>query len=106
MENNAYSPSLTDYVNKLLEEKGFKDAEPGIMDELRADLLDRVQTTINLCLVKNLPIEKLEEANALLDEDDDEKVQAFFAQHIPNISQVIAAELIAFRGTYLGSAAQ
>lgn len=101
-----FSPSLTDFINKLLEEKGFKDADEDVMEELRADLAERVQNRVNLSLVKSLPVEKLEEANELMDSADDEAMQAFFAKHIPNLDQVIAGELIAFRSTYLGSAAQ
>ena len=106
MENTNFSPSLTDYVKKLLQERGFEAVDPQVLDEMRLDLMERVQKAVNLGLVKNLPMEKLEEANTVMDSDDDAKIQAFFAQHIPNIEEVVAAELIAFRERYLGAEAQ
>ena len=100
----ANSPSLTDYINKLIEEKGFPEGiEADVMEEIRTDLFERVQNTVNLTMIKNLPPEKLEEANNLIDTADDTVVQEFFAQHIPNLDQVLAGALLTFRDTYLGA---
>jgi uncharacterized membrane protein YheB (UPF0754 family) len=101
MNMQAVDDTLKVFVSRLLEEKQIKDVEPEILEQLKADLMDRVEDRINMVILKNLPEESLGQFEKLLETDNEGEVQAFCQQQIPNLQELIAAELLAFRKTYL-----
>ncbi len=98
---DAEQTNLQSFVDKLIAEKGLEGLDPEVLDEVRTDLLSRVEDRINASLLANLPPDKLPEFNALLDEGDAEKIQAFTSSSIPNVNEVVAEALMGFRATYL-----
>lgn len=90
------------YVDKLIEEKGLSDFEEDILDDIRADLHAQVEDRINAVILSKLPPEQLGAFEKVLDSGDSDKMQEFCKRHIPDVQQVIAEELLAFRATYLG----
>jgi len=98
----AISPSLEGFAKKLLEERGgLEGLNPGTVQQMEADLTGRLENRVNAALIENLSPQYLEEAERLVDEGDAGKIQQFFQDHIPNVSDVIASELLMFRQTYL-----
>lgn len=95
--------NLETFVDKLLEEKKeFKDLDPETINQIKSDLLGRVENRINATIVSNLPAGKIDEFNKLLEsEKSDQEVQTFAEKNIPDLAQLIATELIVFRQTYL-----
>ncbi len=91
------------FVDRLVGEKKFpEELEKEVLDEIKADLLSRVEDRINGVIISNLPEEKLEEFNKMLDSKaSDEEVQGFCSKSIPNLAQLIATELVVFRNSYL-----
>jgi hypothetical protein len=91
------------FVDRLIEEKNLpKDLEKEVMDQIKADLLSRVEDRINAVIIANLAPEKLEEFSKMLDENiRDEEMQKFCADNIPDLPQLIATELIVMKNSYL-----
>lgn len=97
------SLDLVAYVDRLVEEKKYPaDLEKEVVDQIKADLLSKVEDRVNAVIISNLSEEKLEEFTNLLDSNiSDEEMQKFCSDNIPNLAQLIATELIVFKQTYL-----
>jgi len=102
MTNQNFSPVLGQFVDRLLEEKKMNNLEPGILEQAKADILAKAEEKIKAVIFSNIPSDKLEEFNGLMDANNDESLQAFIKKEIPDLDQLIAAGLLEFRHTYLG----
>ena len=94
---------IKDFINKILEEKGVLSMDKEVVDQMRSDLTDRLETRINASVLENIP--KLEEFEALLDKDDDSEIQNFISKNVPDLDALIASTMISFRNIYFGVAA-
>lgn len=104
MASSSYSlQTLGDFVSHLLEKKSLTNVDPTVFAELKKDLEDRLEQRINAALVAALPPEKLEEFDDLLETADTGAIQRYCQEHIPNIDQVVADELIRFEMSYLNA---
>lgn len=101
MENQSLS--IDDFVNRLVNEKGFDEVEDEVRDQIKTDLRDRVEDRINATILQNLPPEKLEEMDKLLENGGPQEIQSFCRENIENLDEVIAQALVDFRNTYLKS---
>jgi len=93
--------TLETFVDRIVEEKGLTGLDPEVVGQMKKDLLDRVESRINAMLLANMPEDKLEEFERVLDAGNDEATRAFCADAIPDLDQRIADELLSFRATYL-----
>ncbi|MFZ2975108.1 MAG: DUF5663 domain-containing protein [Candidatus Moraniibacteriota bacterium] len=102
MENkNNPNLNLETFVSLLIEEKGFENVDPEIEEQLKADLLKRVEDRINVAIINNLPKEKMTEFNELLDNANQDEIQDYCNKNISGLDEIIAQELMSFRATYL-----
>lgn len=94
---------LKTFVDRLVEEKKYpENLEQGIIDQIKKDLLSRVEDRINAVIINNLSEDKLDEFTKLLDSNiSDGEMQKFCSDNIPELSQLLASELIVFKQTYL-----
>ncbi len=99
---NMPSPSIETFVDRLREEKGLEGLDDEVLTEVRVDLLSRVEDRINAAILTHMPEEVMPAFDALLDSGDESEIKKFCANHITDFDDVIAAELLAFRETYLG----
>ena len=102
METSPVDEMLQTFAQKLLEEKKFESVDPEVFEQLKADLVDRLEDRINMTILKHMPEEKLGEFEALLANGPAETLQDFVGENVPDLQEVTAAELMAFRKTYLG----
>lgn len=95
--------TIITFVNKLLEERGVSalGLEAEVLNQMREDLLSRVEDRINATILANLPADKLPELEGLLDQNSLEPVQDFCQKNVANLNELIAQELLMFRSTYL-----
>lgn len=102
-KNGNETLDLKMFVDRLVEEKKYpEDLEKEVIDQIKSDLLSRVEDRVNMVIISNLSEEKLEEFNKLMDENiSDVDMQKFCSDNIPNLSQLIATELIVLKQTYL-----
>ncbi len=99
MENQH---DLETFVEKLISEKAeFKDLEPEILEQVKADLLGRIEDRIKAAIVSNIPEDLLPEFEKIAESGTDEEVQSFCEKTIPNLPQIIASELVVFKQSYL-----
>ena len=101
MENKNID--LKSYVDGLIADKKLpENLDPGVIEQMKLELLDRVENRINAVIINNLTETRLEEFNKILDsEKNDIEVQSFLKENVPNLTELIATELIVFRQTYL-----
>ncbi len=88
--------NLDEFISRLVEEKGFDTKEVEVIDQIKADLMSRVEDRINAMIISHLDVEVLPEFEAIIDGGDEAKVEAFVKNHIPDIDEKLAAELLAF----------
>lgn len=93
---------LQTFAGKLLEEKQLQDVDPEVVDQLKADLVNRLEDRLNMVILKNMPEEKISEFEVLLNNGSEVALQEFCQTNIPDLQNVLATELMAFRKTYLG----
>ena len=99
---------MNGFIEKLLEEKGLgkEKIDADVHKQLKADLMEELQDLVNSSILQHLPPAQLSAFEELLDSGaDHEKLQAFCGQHIPKLSEILAATLITFRDRYLGALA-
>ncbi len=72
------------------------------MSELKKDLKERVESYINVSILKQVPPAKLEELEKVLDINDVSKTQEFFQNNVEDLNQVVAIAMADFRKSYLG----
>jgi hypothetical protein len=101
INQGATSASLELYVSKLIEEKNFQNITSEVVTQIKADLMTRVEDRINAVIIKNMPEEKNDEFDKMLDSASDEEIRVFCGENIPNLDELIAEELVRFRKIYL-----
>ena len=97
------SQVIGEFIKRLIEEKNFQNLEYEVMEQIKSDLTERIEDRINVTILENIPKEKLEEFNAVLDNANSEEIQAFCQNNIANMDEVIAKSLLDFRNTYLNA---
>jgi hypothetical protein len=93
--------NLDKFVDELVSQKGFAEKDPEVLEQIKLDLLDRVEDRINAMIMENLPTDKLEEFDSKLDNGSDEDIQNFVKKHIPDFKERAAFELVSFKNMYL-----
>lgn len=89
------------YATRLLDERGVTGVSPEVMEQMRADLLERIHDTINASILQVLPPAKYQAFSDVLDADDQAQVESFMRTHVPDLDSVLAKALFDFRVTYL-----
>lgn len=102
MTNKNFSPVLEQFVDRLLEEKKLVGLDQEVLQQAKEDILTKAEERIKATIFANLPSDKLEKFNELMEASNEANLQAFIRQEIPNLEQLIATSLLEFRNTYLG----
>lgn len=101
MSPTSSNINLESFADKLLQEKKLENISAEVREQMREDLVDRLEERVNLALVQFMPPEKLDEFEQLVSSKNLEDIAKFCAENIPNLEQIIASELLNFRTTYL-----
>ena len=94
--------TIEDFVDKLVEDKGFNEQDPDVIAQMKTDLVDRVENRINAMILVNMNSEKLTDFEKILESGSEEQIQEFVKREIPDIDEKVAAELLTFKNIYLG----
>jgi len=95
-------PTIEQFVENLLVERGLTAVDEAVLVEFRADLLTRIAERINAEMVAMLSPEAVDELNELLGNNAElEEVRGFFTSNVPNYQEVLARTLMDFRTAYL-----
>ncbi len=95
--------ALSEFIDRLIEEKRFAVTDTDVLRQIRSDLTERVEDRVNATILENIPTEKLEEFSAFLDRANAEQIQEYCRKNIPNLDELIAEALVGFRDTYLNA---
>jgi len=93
--------TIEEYVDQIIIEKGFDTEAPEVIAQLKEDIAEHIENRINAMIITSIPEDKLSEFEALLDGDDQEKIQTYIRKEIPDIDEKVAIELAQFKATYL-----
>lgn len=101
MTNLDQSSALEAFVKRLMAEKYSADLDPELAQQIQADLLHQAEERIKAAIFASIPADKLDEFDRLLDGQDDETVQQFVAEAVPDLAEVTAQALFELRASYL-----
>ena len=71
------SQAINIFIEKLVEEKNFENIDSEVLEQIKNDLLDRVEDRINATILEKMPPEKLEQFNVVLDSKNTDDIQSF-----------------------------
>ena len=92
---------IDNFVENLIKEKGLPDLDPAIMDQMKADLKERVSNRVNAAIIAKMPPDQLDVFEKKMDAGDEQDLENYIAAQIPDLENVLAQELLEFRVTYL-----
>ncbi len=95
--------NLEKFVDELIAEKGFAEKDPDVLEQIKFDLLDRVEDRINAMIMEKLPPESLSDFEEKLDTANEEEMNEFIQSHIPDIKDRVTFELVSFKRMYLSN---
>ena len=96
---------LDNFINSIIEEKNLKGLTPETKTTVANELKSALVEQINRAILLELPDEKLDELDNLMNEEGfgDENMQAFLKDSGVNIEKITAETMIKFKAFYLGS---
>lgn len=95
--------SLGNFVDKLIEEKGFPDLTDDVRGEIKQDLLTRLDNFITARIIARLSDADVVEFESMLKDGKSEtEIQEFAIGHIPDATNFLANTLLEFKAVYLG----
>lgn len=95
--------SIEAFVDKLIEEKGFVDLLPEVRDQLKKDILQRLDDFITARIIAALSDQDIVIFENMLKEGKpQEEIQQFTSTHIADFADFLTNVLLEFRGVYLG----
>lgn len=100
----AAQQPIEQYIEKLIDAKGYPDLNPEVRVELRSDLMNRLDDFIAARSIAALSDEKVIVFEKMLKEEKpEEEVQTFLMDNIADYQQFITNVLMEFQGVYLGT---
>jgi hypothetical protein len=94
---------IQQFLDQLLLEQGFSKESPEVLQELREDLEKRMNYHLDMAVASAIPEDKIDEFNAVLESESEEKIKEFITQHVPDLQSVMTKALESFRDIYLGA---
>ena len=95
------SPAASQFIDKLLEEKGLNNLEEDVKKQLHKDLLRRLEDRINRRIVESLNADQVAKLEHLIDANHIDKIQDFLQNEGINVNGVIASAMSEFYSSYL-----
>jgi len=103
MQNAQYSPAMMQFIDTVLHEKGIEGVEEDIVAQLRVDLAERLQSTINRAIVESLSAEQQKQFEHLIDTGKLNSLQSFLQEQGVDVNAIVARCMLQFRKNYLGA---
>lgn len=93
----------SEYIDKLIEEKKYPDLTPEVREEMKKDLMTRLDDFIAARIIAGLSdTDVLTFESMLNDAKPEGEIQKFVSDHIPDFVNFLTNVLLEFRGIYLG----
>lgn len=99
------SPSAVQFIDKLIESKGFGEGiDEELHAQLRNDLLNELGDRINRAIVESLSPEQVIKMEHLIDTNQIDKIQSFLHNEGINTQALVARVMSEFQASYLEEA--
>lgn len=100
MEDN-----LDKFIDEIIAAKNLSGISEDVALQLRSDLRDKLTDQINSAMISALDESKLDEFNALLDQEvvSDEQIKDYIEQNGVDTTKIAAQTMLRFRDLYLGT---
>ncbi len=97
------SAELDQFIKSMLDAKKLTGINDEVRDQLTVDLKERLLDQINKALIDAVPDEKMDEFEALLDDEStsDESVQDFIAHSGVDVKSVTSSAMVRFYDLYV-----
>jgi hypothetical protein len=95
---------INQFIDKMMVEMGMDkkmEGEANVLAQFKKDLRERFDDRLNATILSQIPENKLEEFENLLDADDEKGLQEFCVKNIPSFPELITSELLSFRNRYI-----
>lgn len=100
---NSPLETLSAYINRLIDEKGFPDLTSEVRTQIHTDLMTRLNDSINAHVIAALSDDDLVGFEKLIDTNaPQEEVQTYIEGKIPDSTSFLASVMLEFRKNYLG----
>lgn len=93
--------NLDEFIDQLVEEKGFDTKDPEVITQIKADLMSRLEDRINAMILRNMPEDLLSEFEQIMVSNKEGEVEAFVQKNIPDMEEKLVTELLTFKNVYL-----
>jgi hypothetical protein len=101
---DAKGQNLDQYIDNLIDQKGYPDLTPEVREELRSDLRMRLNDFIMARIIAAFSEEDLDTFEQMLNENkSQEELQQFAVDHIQDFTTFLTDILLEFQGVYLGT---
>ena len=90
--------TIINFIDQLVAEKGFETEDVEVLDQIKSDLMTRLEDRINAMIINNIGEEHLD---AIVDSKNEEKMALFIKANISDFDEKLAQEMISFRLMYL-----
>jgi hypothetical protein len=94
--------NLDEFIDQLVEAKGFDTKDPEVITQIKADLMSRLEDRINAMILRNMPEDLLSEFEQIMVSNKEGEVEAFVQKNIPDMEEKLVTELLTFKNMYLG----
>lgn len=95
--------TLEDFVQSILKEKNLSGVEQEILEQLKDEMVTRLESQINRALIDSLDDNQFDEFESLVKSKNTEKIKTFFTDKGVPVEAIMARVLTKFRISYLGS---
>lgn len=96
------SDAAKKFIDKVLEQKGVDGVDERVVDQMREDLLSRLDRMINKAIIDSLSVEQRIKFEHLVDTNQIDKVQGYVESVGVNIQGIVARCMLQIQRDYLG----
>ncbi len=90
------------FALSLIAEKGIELYDVRVLDQTVNEIIDKLMEYLNMRIIEQIPISKLQEFSILLDSSPTEKqIEHFYKLHIPDFHDAVRQALLDFKDIYL-----
>ena len=99
--------ALDQFIDQLIKDKNYPAMDEDVLDQMKADLAQRLVDQIDRAAFEALPEDKAIELNEKMDDPEfsQSQLQQFMVNSGVDLQQVTLNTMFAFRRLYLGEAA-
>ncbi len=99
---NQQVDPITRFVDDMLSQKKLSPSLPAsALEEIRTDLLERVNKAINVALLASLPVKDADKCVELLESGKQEEAMDLIEKKSKNTGEIVTKALVNFRIEYM-----